>query len=106
MDPKPLQAPASTCTQVSFRVKHFATIGAESLTSAHTSCDLETCGIARKIGIFGGWMARPCAARALRAGTKAKAAGLVPGGFCFVARLWAVHCVAGSGQWVSLNFGL
>jgi len=45
-----------------FHVKHFGTIGAKNLTSAHTPCDLETCGIARNVGIFGGWMARPCAA--------------------------------------------
>ena len=36
-----------------FHANHIGTIGAENLTSPHTSCGLETCGIARKIGIVG-----------------------------------------------------
>jgi hypothetical protein len=52
-------------------VKHFCPIGAENLTSAHTPRGFETCGIARKIGIVGGWLERLCVARAIQARTKA-----------------------------------
>jgi hypothetical protein len=35
-----------------FHVKHFCPVRAGNLTSAHTPRGFETCGIARKIGIF------------------------------------------------------
>jgi hypothetical protein len=50
MDMKPLQAPVSTCAQVSFHVKHFGTIGAKNLTRAKTAVLLQPCKIDQFFG--------------------------------------------------------
>ncbi|MDP9222982.1 MAG: hypothetical protein M3P18_03860, partial [Actinomycetota bacterium] len=45
-----------------FHVKHFGTILEAEYSRPHITSGLETCGIARKIGILGRLMVRPCAA--------------------------------------------